>query len=463
MKKIKVGLVVDHPHRDLEGLILVAAQLAKSNFEVLLIPMYKQRFVAKYQSVDIIVINYLRPNNLETFLDFKRAGIKVAILDTEGVGGRDFEEFADLVSQTKMTHLIDLYMFWGLGQMNAVEKRGLVRAEKAIVTGCPRYDFFAEPWSRTIESNIINDDFILFNTNFPTVNPKFSKGKEDEYQTLLRVGFAPALARELVDQNAKAFAGMKALIKLAATGMPAQMFVLRPHPFEDLNGYDDLSEFSNIEVVQHGSANSWISNSKCLVHLNCSTAVEAALMGKVVLSPAWLDNSAIHRALPDALSRSVGSIEEMIEILNAEENLTELASMPSGEMVPALIQKSFHNIDGKSASRVAEAIIGLANKSCESVTVQNKTISKIVKSIVLNMTDRPILWQIKERLKKLHKNKYFTSNDANIILKRLSKVEPAFASLIATDRYRVQTIQSRFSDLVAVSLEEFDIRHGQDD
>lgn len=463
MKKIKIGLVVDNPHRDFEGLVLVAAHLAKSNFEVLLIPMYKQRFVAKYQSVDIMVINYLRPNNLETFLDFKRAGIKVAVLDTEGVGGRDFEEFAGLVSQTKMTHLIDLYMFWGLGQMNAVEKRGLVRAEKAVVTGCPRYDFFAEPWSRTIESNIINNDFILFNTNFPTVNPKFSKGKGDEYKTLLSVGFTTALAKEIVDQNLKAYAGMKALIKLAATSMPAQMFVLRPHPFEDIKGYDDLTEFSNIKVIQHGSSNSWISNSKCLVHLNCSTAVEAALMGKVVLSPGWLNNSAIHRSLPDALSKSVGSIEEMIGILNTDENSADLTSTSSGEMVPALIQESFHDIDGKSASRVTEAIIGLANGSCESVAVQNRTISKIVKSIFLYMTDKPILWQIKERLKKVNKSKYFTSNDVNIILKRLSKVEPAFLSLIVKDRYRVQAIQSRFADLVAVSLEDFDIRHGQDD
>ena len=44
MKKIKIGVIVDNPNRDLEGLVLVATQLAMKNFEVFLIPMYKQRY-----------------------------------------------------------------------------------------------------------------------------------------------------------------------------------------------------------------------------------------------------------------------------------------------------------------------------------------------------------------------------------------------------------------------------------
>ena len=455
MKNITVGLVVDNPQRDLEGLVLVAGRLAKRGLQVLLIPMYKQRFVARFENIDVIVLNYLRPNNLDIFLDYKRAGIKVVILDTEGIAGRDFEEFADLVSESKMTHLIDLYMFWGSGQMSAVENRGLVPVGKTVVTGCPRYDFFVDPWSRAIETNIPNTDFILFNTNFPIVNPKFSSGKGDEYKTLLRVGFPDTLARELAEQNVIAFAGMKELIKSVAISMPAQSFVLRPHPFENINGYEDLAGFSNIEVVQQGSSNAWISKSKCLVHLNCSTAVEAALMGKPILSPGWLNNTAIFRPLPDALSKSVSNTAEMIEML-AEHNLQNITSTSSSDITRELIHQSFHDIDGKSASRVTDAIVCLATESDYSITIKNRPIMKILKRVFLNLTDQPILWQIKERFKKLNKSKYFTANDVDFIVGRLQKVDPSFATLVAMNIHRYDGSKSKFCDVIAVRLSDKD-------
>ena len=62
-----VGLVIDNPERDLEGLVLLGAHLVKMGFSVLLIPLYKQRYVAKTEKIDVLVLNYLRPNNLGVF------------------------------------------------------------------------------------------------------------------------------------------------------------------------------------------------------------------------------------------------------------------------------------------------------------------------------------------------------------------------------------------------------------
>ena len=53
MGKTKIGFVVDNPERDLEGLVLASCELAKMGFEVILIPMYKQRFVVRSQKIDI--------------------------------------------------------------------------------------------------------------------------------------------------------------------------------------------------------------------------------------------------------------------------------------------------------------------------------------------------------------------------------------------------------------------------
>ena len=77
-----VGLVIDNPERDLEGLVLLGAHLVKMGFSVLLIPFYKQRYVAKTEKIDVLVLNYLRPNNLDVFFEYKRQAIKVAVLDS---------------------------------------------------------------------------------------------------------------------------------------------------------------------------------------------------------------------------------------------------------------------------------------------------------------------------------------------------------------------------------------------
>ena len=454
MKKQKVGLVVDNPHRDLEGLVLVAAHLTKKNFDVVLIPMYKQRFVVKSQSVDIIVLNYLRPNNLETFLDFLRDGIKVAVLDTEGIAGRNFEEFADFVCKTKMTQLIDLYMFWGSGQLDAVQKRKNYLPKKTIITGNPRYDFFAEPWLRSINNQVSQSNFVLFNTNFPIVNPKFSADKEEEYKTMLAVGFTPEIARNAVKQNMAAFLGMKKLLRMLAKALPDQNFILRPHPFEDINGYIEFEEFQNIKVVQSGSANSWILGSSALVHLNCTTAIEASLMGKLVVTPSWLNDSVIYRPLPDGLSKSVDTIEEMIEILRLKPAKRDTTQERSDNINRELMFQSFHHIDGKSAVRVTEAIRGLASFIGSTSTIPKKSTFKKLKKIALNISEIPVLWQLREKLKNTNKSKSFTGNDVNIILKRLNKVEPKFANLVANDICRMQTIKSRFSDIVAVNLSD---------
>ena len=453
MKKIKVGVIVDNPNRDLEGLVLVATQLAMKNFEVFLIPMYKQRYFLKYQKIDIIILNYLRPNNLEIFLDYKRAGISVALLDTEGVAGRDLQEYADFVTKTKMSQLIDLYMFWGPGQIKAVEnKKGLIPI-KTVVTGCPRFDFFEDPWKKSINYDLKHKDFILFNTNFPIVNPLYSEGQDSEYKTMLKVGFTKEYAENVVNQNLFAFTGIKNLIKVLAEAMPNQQFVIRPHPFEDIDGYKELTELNNIRVTKNGSANAMIFYSKCLIHLNCTTAIEAAFMDKPIYSPSWLNNKDIYRDLPQLLSDSVNTEGDMVRILKSlfDENIKTQTDNTNIKNQDA-IKNLFHLIDGKSSLRVSESIENLSASSKNNSIIPRKHFKEKLKNVLLNLTEFPLLWQLREKLQKFNKSKYFSSREVNTILNRLIKAEPMLKEININDLNRIKFIKSNFSDVVAVQV-----------
>ena len=116
--KFKVCLIVDNPLRDLEGLILVAWHLAQKDIVCYIVPMYYQAFDVIALKPDIVIVNYLRPNNVNLLLRYKKENIKVCILDTEGSPGRDLSKFANFIFQIKERELVDIYCLWGIDQYN---------------------------------------------------------------------------------------------------------------------------------------------------------------------------------------------------------------------------------------------------------------------------------------------------------------------------------------------------------
>ena len=81
---MRVGLIVDHPKRDLEGSVLIAHELAKRGVEAVIVPMYEQGLDVPRLGLDAIVANYARPGNRTLLERYAEAGIKVFVLDTEG-------------------------------------------------------------------------------------------------------------------------------------------------------------------------------------------------------------------------------------------------------------------------------------------------------------------------------------------------------------------------------------------
>src|SRR5437868_8985707 len=123
-----VCLIVDNPLRDLEGLVMLGRQLATRGVKVTLVPMYEQGFDVPALQPDLVLLNYTRPNNADLIKHYKRAGILVGVLDTEGIGGNNADQFAALVKSAGCTDLVDLYCVWGHAQRAAFLKHETVPA-----------------------------------------------------------------------------------------------------------------------------------------------------------------------------------------------------------------------------------------------------------------------------------------------------------------------------------------------
>jgi surface carbohydrate biosynthesis protein len=356
--KPHVCLIVDNPLRDLEGLILLGRQLAVRGAEVTLVPMYEQGFDVPALRPDLALVNYTRPNNADLIKSYKRAGILVGVLDTEGIGGKNADQFAEMVKGAGCTDLVDLYCVWGHAQHAAFLKNGTVAADLLHATGCPRYDFCASPWRSALPEPTVAPGYVLINTNFPTVNPRFSNSSDHEEDAMVKAGFSRDFARQFIADAGQAHRNVLDTSIRLAKHFADVLFVLRPHPFENLRSYDTFAELPNAQVIQSGTSLEWISGARLLVHQNCSTAIEASMLNVEPLSMEWFNTPALRLDAATSVSRSAASEADLLDLVKQglDGGLPSIASQTETAR-RKIISDLYTAVDGASSSRVADVIL----------------------------------------------------------------------------------------------------------
>lgn len=354
----RIGLIVDNPLRDLDGLVLLAWHLAGIGCEVFLIPMYDQACDVLALSLDIVVVNYVRSNNRDLLATYRRAGIRVVVLDTEGTAGKTIDDFAKFVSRMRCSECVDLYLLWGPAQHQAFVRAQILPADRMKVTGCPRYDFCAAPWRETLDRPHVARPYVLVNTNFPAINPRFSAGTAKEVTSAVAVGFDPQFVADYVREAPSVHREVLGALERVATDLPDVQLVIRPHPFEDAAPYQVLQRFPNVAVRQEGTSIQWINSAAALLHMNCSTAVEAVMLGCEPVSLEWLNTATLRVRTPTIISRLADSYEMAIRLLR--EALTGRLPPVEPDIAmhrASLIEEVYYAVDGRSAERVCSALL----------------------------------------------------------------------------------------------------------
>lgn len=404
-KKLTVCLIVDNPLRDLDGLILVAYYLSQKNVVVYLVPMYVQATDVLAIKPDLVLLNYLRPNNLYLAQQYKSKGISIGVLDTEGFFGNEPDEFAKLITSVGNIGFVDLYCCWGLAQYKALLKTKKFKKTTLKLTGCPRYDF-CNTVLRSSLSKISNiGKFVLINANFPTINPLFSKGSDSEKGTMVEAGFDPDFADQYINDARIAFTSMIKLVKNISTKFKNVNFVLRPHPFENMNGYSQLKHIKNVFLKQEKTSIEWINSAICLIHLNCSTAVEAAMLGKQSISPAWLNTPILNEPNSNSLSFHAKNEKSFVQMLECLINGGQLEGYNEIKKSKAKIIENFYGKNEEfSAKSVSEEIIKLS-KNKKKTTYNMSKYSHISKAGFLFYLKKLLGYNLYAFIKNIVRNK----------------------------------------------------------
>lgn len=430
-----IGLVVDNPKRDLNGLVLVSYELAARGVSSALVPMYQQGVEVPLLGLNAVVLNYARPNNRPLIESYKRLGLSVFILDTEGgilsAAGLDSpSNWARVFRESGIASYIDGYFFWGEEVGRAFERESALPLERIHVTGCPRFDFCHEPLRQILD--FPRSGYILVNTNFSGINPYFTPSESEEREVFVAAGWEPGYVDTMLGDMRKAFAGYLDAIEHLARALPHQAVLIRPHPFENSKLYDDrFVGLANVIVDGRENVHNAISRSRCVVHLNCGTAIESVMMERVPLSLEFLNSDRLrdHAPLPSRVSYHVADPADLVRAVEDIETIAR--SFPFREHYRRFIQTWFHLGDGAAASRIAQVLAS----ACKSPPVRNIAASfgsgfarpspmQRLQGLAASILGPKRIASLRARHESTRRSKEFSIGEVEAILQKLAGTSP---------------------------------------
>lgn len=419
-------LIIDNPLRDIDGLTMLAWELSRRGWDAFLVPMYDQAFAVEGIKPDLVVANYVRPNNVALLRAYQRGGAAVMVVDTEGAAGQNADDFVRLLTRSGLAATVDGYCVWGERQLAGFLASELLPAEKVRATGCPRYDIASPLWRSALSRPDMKPGYVLINTNLAGVSPRFSRGQAEERAALISVGMDPDhVDRRLRDELA-ARNGIIELLRELTKTFPDVQFVLRPHPFESDVAYRVLSTAPNFSIRQEGTSLEWLNSAALLIHLNCSTAIEAVMLGKEAVSPKWLDTPALHIDGPAKVSRLMDDLDAMkaavASALRAGDGL--VADPDLLKLRAEVIREAYLAIDGQTNARIAdfaEELVVKRRPTTEKAPLRFR-VAQAARRVL-----GPRLWlrakALRDRSLLLkYRNKQFDPDGVSALLDRLSNV-----------------------------------------
>jgi surface carbohydrate biosynthesis protein len=357
----RVALIVDHPQRDLAGLVLTAHALCQRGVVCHLVPLNLQASELWALAPDFVLLNFLRRGTMELGRQLAATGIRFGLLDTEGAVWTEPERYAELLwDDPALLHLAQPACMWGPRLAEYLVEHELLAPEQIAVTGCPRFDLYDPAWRSVVceaSRAVSARQRLLINTNFSLTNGRFVSRERNIEQVREVLGWSDAYIEEIVRGEEQALAEMIELARRLARDYPQLEVVLRPHPFEDPAPYErGVGGLTNVTLNTTGPVQPQILSAAAVIQRSCSTAIEAGLASVPALSPQWVP-APIPIPMSEASSVPCNSYDEMRAVVEAI--LAGTYRMPDGVRcaIDAVVADWFHRTDGSAHERVRDAVV----------------------------------------------------------------------------------------------------------
>jgi surface carbohydrate biosynthesis protein len=358
----RVALLVDHPQRDLAGLVLLAARLGSRGVTSFLVPSRLAGRELACLAPDVAVLNHLRDFDVSLVRLLTDLGSRIAVLDTEGGVLASFDAYDRGLADDQTRRAVDRYFSWGPKLAEHVLGNGWLNGAQVAVTGHPRFDLYQDPWRRTVgtwagTTTARERPILLVVGSFNLANPRFLSVEQEVELLVSRAQQDRGAVERRLEVERAALSSLVVLTNALADALPSARVVYRPHPFECVETYSSLLS-ERVELCRSGSAIEWILQADALIQRGSTLAVEGAMAGIPVFSPEWLpDWSRVEWVR--SLSTPCSDLDELVAGLRCAIERRGQAQEISAEG-EALIRDWFFDCDGGANERVADGLCEIA-------------------------------------------------------------------------------------------------------
>lgn len=298
MKKI-VFLPVETEVRELDAKLVMASKIVNErttcfigqhNFLNSIAPMYQG---GVYMGKNIFLENMNSNNDIYDI--YKKYNFSILWNHEEGAiygGSRDQwdNELKELLHPSRLAE-DDKILCWGKYQKEYYDSQNSHTPSKLV--GGYRLDLGEKSDLRLLisQTNRVTDsNYILIDTNCAWGN-HFIPNQEEymRFQEKAATSGSDHLTKHnlvgLLSEDMIKVGYFCNLISYLMESNPHQKFVLRPHPTESIEFYQNVfHQFKNIKITKDYSATEWINNCSALIQSGCTTALEAYFMQKPIAS-----------------------------------------------------------------------------------------------------------------------------------------------------------------------------------
>jgi hypothetical protein len=108
------------------------------------------------------------------------------------------------------------------------------------------------------------------------------------------------------------------MLPALARALPNHTILIRPHPTEDHEVWREIAkDLPNARVDNDGNVVPWLMACETLIHVGCTTAVEAAVIGRPAINYQSACSLEFDPPLPYELSHHAFSLDELLEMTRA--------------------------------------------------------------------------------------------------------------------------------------------------
>ncbi|MGE3591196.1 MAG: surface carbohydrate biosynthesis protein [Arcobacter sp.] len=421
MKKF-LYLPIESKVREFDAKVLIALEAVKNDYIVIIGSKSMIRYM-KFLPKGIFIYKDSSSIMEEKFRKIRSYGHKVVVHDEEGFVQMNWDDYRKTRIDFDTLKYIDKYLCWGNEQFKAIEKskNSINKNLNIVKVGHPRIDLLKNPIRNYNFNKSNNSKVILVNTKLAEYNHRQGENAWIDIMKNHKMLQDESFIKLKMDQVSYKKSLMECYINLinSISGKYKDCkIILRPHPVENIDKWKELTNnLENVTVTNEKPIGYWIHQSDVVIHTGCTTALEAFIMDKPVITFKPIDDKRFEVPLPDSISLKATNEDQCVELIGRliDNDYNYDAYKKNGNEI---LSKNIESLEGEFAY---QKIVKELNK----LEVQPVNFSFILQIKIKSLF---LIQKIKSYAKKylkptaLNENQVFHKNDIELSVQSLQKV-----------------------------------------